>query len=647
MLNFNSNLICKKIRKTMQNMLLGILFCVIVLCGVVNIAYAIGSSPSIVKSGDLDDFAKNAPITTVRLDGSKFTKDNAILTYQMNNKYSSNKFEWGTTSIGERNCVVINDLTTENTLNGDDGAILPGSFTLTFKDAAIMRDGTTKDFSATYTPEILMQQNTESYTDSFTIVAFQSRKSGISVQPLSKSKIHFGLRVYITCQVVGDNTDNLNGETFLLVSGEINSVRPEGTGFSNIVWASDNNNYSEAIKFESGIDGESNLYLPYESTLNTDPSETTGANGYDVRFIASGAPWNSLNHIATVASASGIRAKIWSSAGTNVSPLDTYYLDVSDFTKEHTSSSGEGGKIELWTDGQTHNTDSEANNFRKLAGGTINTPYTYAVPYGKEVTYRMTPNDGYMLDKLYVNGSETDPTNIVYKPDSTEIAYYEYHFDSDTVNEGQEISVTWKKYAATTDPIPVRKVLKGDVPSDAQEFTFTLERKTGPDGNLEQTSNKIVETIKLTIDNGTTVAESEFHGITFKKPGEYIYTVREMKGDAKGYTYDDKVYNIKFLVEPDENDSEILRCTKQIILDGENEVSACEFVNNYEIMNMNDDDIKISETDKGTDESVVPPDTGDNLYTWILYYVLSVILVSLFVFGFFNKNRYKKGSHQK
>jgi pilin isopeptide linkage protein len=193
----------------------------------------------------------------------------------------------------------------------------------------------------------------------------------------------------------------------------------------------------------------------------------------------------------------------------------------------------------------------------------------------------------------------------------------------------------------------VRKVLKGDVPSDAQEFTFTLERKTGPDGNLEQTSNNIVETIKLTTDNETTVAESEFHGITFKKPGEYIYTVREMKGNAKGYTYDDKVYNIKFLVEPDENDSEILRCTKQIILDGENEVSACEFVNNYEIMNMNDDDIKISETDKGTDESVVPPDTGDNLYTWIMYYVLSVILVNLFAFGFFNKNRYKKGSHQK
>ena len=149
-------------------------------------AYAKGNGPSIVKSGDLDDFAKNAPITTVRLDGSKFTKDNAILTYQMNNMYSSNKFEWGTTSAEARNCVVINDLTTEDTSNGDDGVMRPGSFTLTFKDAAIMRDGTTKDFSATYTPEILMQQNIEFYTDSFTIVAFHSRKSGISVQPLSK-----------------------------------------------------------------------------------------------------------------------------------------------------------------------------------------------------------------------------------------------------------------------------------------------------------------------------------------------------------------------------------------------------------------------------------------------------------------------------
>ena len=42
-------------------------------------AYAKGNSPSIVKSGTIDDFAKDAPITTVRLDASKFTKTNATL----------------------------------------------------------------------------------------------------------------------------------------------------------------------------------------------------------------------------------------------------------------------------------------------------------------------------------------------------------------------------------------------------------------------------------------------------------------------------------------------------------------------------------------------------------------------------------------
>ena len=409
-------------------------------------AYAKGDSPAVVKSGNVYSFVKDAPITTVRIDGSKLKKDYAELTYQMNEKYSNNKFEWGTTSENNRDCVVINDLTTEDTSAGDDGVMQPGSFTLTYKDAAIMRDGTTKDLKVTYTPEIRMKKDTESYTDSFTIMAFQSRKPGITIQPLTKIYMHFGLIVNVACQVV----DADNDDTFLLVSDEINTTRTT-YDFQQIVYAGSNNNYGEAINFVSGVDSESDVYLPGESTLSTSPSDITGKNGYQVRFLATGADRESLNHVAAVASASGIQAKIWSNAGTNTDPLDLYFLDATKdvFTKEHTSSSGEGGKIELWTDGQTHNTDSESNNFRKLAGGTITTPYTYAVPYGKEVTYRMTPDEGYILDKLYVNGSETNPTNIVYKPNSTEVAYYEYHFASDSVNSDQKISVTWKKYAAT------------------------------------------------------------------------------------------------------------------------------------------------------------------------------------------------------
>ena len=135
-------------------------------------AYAKGNSPSIVKSGDLYNFAKDAPITTVRIDGSKLKKDYAELTYQMNEKYSNNKFEWGKTSDGNRDCIVINDLTTEDTSAGDDGSMLPGSFTLTYKNAAIMRDGTTKDLKVTYTPEIRMKK-----TQNLTRILLQSWRS--------------------------------------------------------------------------------------------------------------------------------------------------------------------------------------------------------------------------------------------------------------------------------------------------------------------------------------------------------------------------------------------------------------------------------------------------------------------------------------
>ena len=50
--------------------------------------YAKGDTPSVAKSGDLYSFVKDAPITTVRIDGSKLTKDYANLTYQMNARYS-------------------------------------------------------------------------------------------------------------------------------------------------------------------------------------------------------------------------------------------------------------------------------------------------------------------------------------------------------------------------------------------------------------------------------------------------------------------------------------------------------------------------------------------------------------------------------
>lgn len=556
-------------------------FVVIPLAGT-STAYAEGNTPAIEKSGDLSNFAKDAPITTVRLDASKFTKDNATLTYAMNAKYKINKFEWGTISGDGTAAVVIKDLTTESTADGDDGVMVPGSFTLTYKDAAIMRDGTTRDFSVTYTPEIRMQQGTSSYTDDFTIAAIRSGKPGVTVNPESKQKFHFGLRVDVSCQVVGSGEDNLTGETFLLVSDEINTIRPGSGYFGNIVYASANNNYSEAIKFDSGIDGESDIYLPGDSVLDTKNngdnaviSNLTGVNGYDVRFVAQGMSKEGLSHIATAASATGIRARIWSSAGTNYIPLDTYYLDLSNFTKQYTSSSGDNGKIELWTDGQTHDVDSEVNSFRKLAGGTIATPYTYAVPNGKGVAYRMTPDEGYVLDKLYVNGSETLPTNTVYKLNSSEIAYYEYSFDGDAVNGGQEISVTWKKYAAMTNPIPVRKIITGNASDKDQDFEFQMSYVSGP-------REKSVDNLKITVAKGSNRGEAAFGSLTFEKPGEYIYQVSEVDGKASGYSYDDKVYTVKFVIEYDQNDPDVLICTRQTILDGVNQVDTCEFVNSYE-----------------------------------------------------------------
>ena len=71
-----------------------------------------------------------------------------------------------------------------------------------------------------------MKGSMDSYTDDFTIATIYSpNKPGITVNPLSANEIHFGLRVRVSCRIVGNDADNLTGETFLLVSDEINTVR--------------------------------------------------------------------------------------------------------------------------------------------------------------------------------------------------------------------------------------------------------------------------------------------------------------------------------------------------------------------------------------------------------------------------------------
>lgn len=118
-------------------------------------------------------------------------------------------------------------------------------------------------------------------------------------------------------------------------------------------------------------------------------------------------------------------------------------------THTNTSSSGDGGKVELWTDGIVDSNDAD-----QLDGGSASVKRTYDVPNGKTVTYKLTPNDGYDMDVLKAGAPDNllavAPTRTIYKDDGETIDHYEYEFDGDDY-ANKEISVTWKRTSALPD----------------------------------------------------------------------------------------------------------------------------------------------------------------------------------------------------
>ena len=97
----------------------------------------------------------------------------------------------------------------------------------------------------------------------------------------------------------------------------------------------------------------------------------------------------------------------------------------------------------------------------------------------------------------------------------------------------------------------------------AGEFVFQLIDKDG----------KVVATAKNS-SNGAIL----FDALTFDKVGEYEYRVVEVKGDAKGVTYDETAYVVTIKVVDDLEGS--LKAETSVTKDGK-AVDAMEFVNVY------------------------------------------------------------------
>ena len=388
----------------------------------------------LVYDGTLDDFARRAPISTINIDLSKCT--GMELDYYQANSAAPNGFE-----LDGNGNVIARDVL----VKGSSWSYL-NNFTLIYKNAAIMSTGETRDLEIVFNDaSVIGRSSNGDYRDNITFAKINSSvNGGPAITPLSEVGKHFAFRSNVKFRIgkAGEMTGN---DTFLITAYDINNNRESLGSFMDLTFAGSNYGYSESAEPSSGINAESDFYVPttyyerIESGNSGSPNPTYGSRLVGLNGGTSISQKNYNSGFATVGDASGFISRFWSSAGTNILPLEIYLMPggISHTSK---SASGDGGKIELWTSGKIDDT-----NATYLVGGTINAPRTYVVPNGKSATYKMVPEADYEIDKLMVNGAEATATPVI---ENGKIVYYTYFFDIDVVTE-QEIIVTWK-----TDKVP-------------------------------------------------------------------------------------------------------------------------------------------------------------------------------------------------
>ena len=121
------------------------------------------------------------------------------------------------------------------------------------------------------------------------------------------------------------------------------------------------------------------------------------------------------------------------------------------------------------------------------------------------------------------------------------------------------------------------KVLEGREWTNADEFKFELSATSENDAPMPAPATATVTNADLD-DNGK--AAIDFGEITYNKPGEYTYEVREVKGDAGGITYSDNVATFKVTVT--------VKATGGLKADVEKISGETEFKNTYSVKPVED-----------------------------------------------------------
>ena len=400
----------------------------------------------ITQGTDGKNFAKDAPLSSIQIDPDilldlnkaefqKLTSDPGLITLPAEELYGLNG------NKGDDKAGIFASYDTDQpgaytpTLSKTDDNLISGDlFSFTYRDAAILEDGSKGDVVLTYSNlHITLQNNTTAYNGTYYIASGNMLRVG---NTRFDSNNRNGIQIDVNIHVV-DKEGNLVPGTFAFPMTDIDVTREGNANFSKIYNASLHNNYSEQVAVKSGYVG--GIYIPdYEGideedalrAIELDPEnpektknyakvanrgyktgieiyqyEEDGEQKEAVRFVGIGKgdddPGTYYSGFYTIAdnTSGGINITAWQ-AGSRTAPVRTNLLNGK-LSIQHKiqSSTTEGGTIQTTIDG---NLDGTLNDGSALIG-----PATVLVLDGKTVKYTMTPDKGFYCNEIYI-GDETD-----------------------------------------------------------------------------------------------------------------------------------------------------------------------------------------------------------------------------------------------
>ena len=427
----------------------------------------------VTQGTDGKTFAADAPLSSIQINNDilldlskaeyrKITSDPGLITLPGSELYYLENDKGATADI--TGIFAAYDTNQEGahkpTLSKTEDNLIPGDlFAFTYKDAAILEDGSFGDVVLTYSNlHITLQNNTNIYTGTYYIASGNMLRVGNTnpstyINNSGKTSYYNnrnGIQVDVNIHVL-DKEGNLVPGTFAFPMTDIDVAR-SGNSFNSIYNASNNNSYSEQIAVKSGYVG--GIYIPdYEgidevdalNAINIDPENpppspktkwdywTESNRGYKtgievyqyeedgeqkeaVRFVGIGKsdddPGTYYSGFYTIAdnTSGGINLTAWQ-AGSRSAPVRTNLLNGKQVIQHKiNSTTTHGGTIQTTINGNSPGDLTD--------GSSVIGPATVVVSDGKTVKYTMTPDPRYFCEEIFVGDSIDGSDNSIVIPRS-------------------------------------------------------------------------------------------------------------------------------------------------------------------------------------------------------------------------------------